>query len=269
MLCVAELHERDAAIHSMHRSAADLQLQAARTDHLEVISTQDVTLVELLGTGSFGDMYKGTWRDCEVAVKALNPVMVGLQYFSRAAWIEFLQDANKIGALRHPNLVEVYGVVLPSDPRAPSTSNGSAVQQHLNQLVVPRSSTGGSESSRRASLDANSYNLQAVNNWMSSMPPHGKMQKLPGTIQQVPAMVMEYVSGRSLRGAIQRMDDIVAGKLTRIMYMLDCAKALAYLHSKGIAHYNFKSANVLLAWRHRRPTAKVVGYGLSTSKVRG
>lgn len=41
-------------MHAAHRSAADLQLDAARTDHLEVISPNEVTLTELLGTGSFG-----------------------------------------------------------------------------------------------------------------------------------------------------------------------------------------------------------------------
>lgn len=144
-----------------------------------------------------GDMYKGEWRDCQIAVKCLNPVMLGLQFNSRSTWIDFLHDANKIGALRHPNLVEVYGIVLPSDPRIAALNSGVGGQP------PGRLSSG----SRRASVDYNYLAIGGGGNfmsdaqqqaWASTLPQSGP-QKLPGMIQQTPAMVMEYVAARSLR----------------------------------------------------------------------
>lgn len=73
---------------------------AARTDNLEIIPPHEVTVVEMLGTGSFGDMYKGFWRECQVSVKCLNLVLMGLKFSSKAAWLEFLQETNRrIGTL--------------------------------------------------------------------------------------------------------------------------------------------------------------------------
>jgi serine/threonine protein kinase len=71
----------------------------------------------------------------------------------------------------------------------------------------------------------------------------------------------------SRRAAIQRGDDAIANRTIRAIYALGCARALAYLHSKGLAHMDFKSANVLLAYREHRPVAKVAGYGLSPTRV--
>ncbi|KAL4516439.1 hypothetical protein Ndes2526A_g03865 [Nannochloris sp. 'desiccata'] len=118
-----------AAENSTHRSASELRLAAVRSDQLECIPASEVTLVELLGTGTFGDMYAGKWRECTVAVKCLNPSSVGLNYGSQAAWLAFLNDANSAAALRHPNLVEVYGIVLPG------AQDQQSMQQEVQQTI--------------------------------------------------------------------------------------------------------------------------------------
>lgn len=204
------------ATHAAHASASDLNLLNIRSPKLEIIPPEDITLVELLGCGSYGDMFRGRWRQSDVGVKVLNPVMAGVQYSSRASWEAFLADANARGALRHPNLVEVYGIVLPTNDQ----SNRDGV-----------------------------------------------VQRLPGPVAHPPALVSEYVKGQSLRGALKRRCDAVAGRLTRVIYALDTASAMAYLHSKGISHHDLKSSNVLLGYRNRRPIAKVCGYGLSPQKT--
>jgi serine/threonine protein kinase len=224
-------------------------------------------------------MYRGRWLDCDVGVKCLNPAAIGLHYSSRAAWIEFLEDANRMGALRHPGLVEVYGVVLPGclDTRgaaeAPRWSGGGG---------GGGGGAGGADGdggdppllgARRASWDFGAGALpgRGPSASPSSPPPPPvappRVQRLPGPVAAPPALVMEYVEGRSLRGAIARRDDAVAGALARVIYALDCARALAYLHAKGAPHLDFKSDNVLVGRRDRRPMAKVVGYGLTSRKA--
>jgi len=54
-------------------------------------------------------MYRGLWKEERVAIKVLNPAAIGMKYTSRSAWLQFLDDSNAMGALRHPNLIEVYG----------------------------------------------------------------------------------------------------------------------------------------------------------------
>ncbi|KAL4514769.1 hypothetical protein Ndes2437A_g06855 [Nannochloris sp. 'desiccata'] len=278
-------------VHIAHRSASELRLAAVRSDQLECIPASEVTLVELLGTGTFGDMYAGKWRECTVAVKCLNPSSVGLNYGSQAAWLAFLNDANSAAALRHPNLVEVYGIVLPGAQDQQSMQQ--EVQQRSESLDLALKSAGGllgntdgglmigpKMSGRRTSWDFGALNSSRSSS--SSIPAAtlggggattssikfcAGIQRLPGPCMSTPAMVMEYVSGKSLHTAIQRKDDAVAGVLARILYALDVSRGMAYLLHRGVSHFDLKSTNILLGWRNMRPSAKIAGYGLSTRKA--
>jgi TolB-like protein/predicted Ser/Thr protein kinase len=70
-------------------------------------------------------------------------------------------------------------------------------------------------------------------------------------------IAMEYVDGASLR------DRLDAGALTcdeAVHYGLEAAEALAYAHSRGVEHRDFKAANVMVT---RDGGLKVVDFGLS------
>ncbi|KAK2705363.1 hypothetical protein QYM36_017408 [Artemia franciscana] len=72
-----------------------------------VIQENDLVLRECIGKGEFGDVLLGFYRSERVAVKMLKDT-------SRAAQ-KFLAEASVMTSLRHPNLVQLLGVVF-SDP---------------------------------------------------------------------------------------------------------------------------------------------------------
>ncbi|KAK9835331.1 hypothetical protein WJX81_003108 [Elliptochloris bilobata] len=82
---------------------------------MEIISPGDVTLVKFLGSGGYGEVYLGKWHSSEVAVKCLNPSLffVAGDPNSNVAILDLLREADLLGSLRHPNVVWVYGIVLP------------------------------------------------------------------------------------------------------------------------------------------------------------
>ncbi len=89
-------------------------------DYLKCFHTR---LKEEIGSGQFGTVYKGVWQsadegEVEVAVKTLKEQSV------EEDRVKFLQEAATMGQFKHPNVVEMYGVVTRDMPV--STSFGGA-----------------------------------------------------------------------------------------------------------------------------------------------
>ena len=63
---------------------------------VEVIPAESVTLVTLLGAGSYGDMWRGRWHEAEVAVKCLSPAVRVVQapcmMYDVALWLDTSQS---------------------------------------------------------------------------------------------------------------------------------------------------------------------------------
>lgn len=68
-----------------------------------VLNKIDLKLGEVIGKGEFGDVVLGTLRDQKVAVKTLKDTSKAVQ--------SFLAEASVMSTLRHPNLVQMIGVV--------------------------------------------------------------------------------------------------------------------------------------------------------------
>ena len=69
----------------------------------------------MLGSGQFGGVQIGIWNGsngkCEVAVKTLNPTVT-----QPDAKVKFLQEAAIMAQFRHPNVIQLYGIVTDGEP---------------------------------------------------------------------------------------------------------------------------------------------------------
>ena len=76
--------------------------------------------------------------------------------------------------------------------------------------------------------------------------PKIQLYALPSVAGMVkpPAMVVEYMGARSLRGCLNRGSDMLSTPLSRVMVALDVAKGMEYLHNKSVVHLDLKSGNV-------------------------
>eukprot|EP01091_Cochliopodium_minus_P019225 TRINITY_DN8022_c0_g1_i1.p1 TRINITY_DN8022_c0_g1~~TRINITY_DN8022_c0_g1_i1.p1 ORF type:complete len:526 (+),score=76.20 TRINITY_DN8022_c0_g1_i1:90-1580(+) len=69
-----------------------------------LIERDEMDLKEIIGKGSFGNVYRATWNELEVAVKT----MILSKDKSRVE--DFLKEVNVLQKLSHPNIVKFYGI---------------------------------------------------------------------------------------------------------------------------------------------------------------
>lgn len=81
----------------------------------------------LIGAGAFGEVYLARWHSSEVAVKCLTAGTLapdgGMGSHTTEAVADLMREADILASLRHPNVVAVYGVVLPPNSMMFSTEN--------------------------------------------------------------------------------------------------------------------------------------------------
>jgi len=215
---------------------------------LEVLKPEDLRVCRFLGAGGYGEVYLCKWASVDVAVKCLNPGLImgagaamtvgdeGFNSSSSDAVAELIREAMMLGSLRHPNVVWVYGIVLPPQ------------LEHLKAHVTKM----GSENFQ---IDAVHFSVDAAL----------KSPMLPGMIRP-PALVQEFMSGGSVRAALSRKADMVRSPASRIKLALDTARGMDYLHAKRIVHFDLKAANMLIGWKEGSPSAKVCDFGLSKTR---
>ncbi len=247
-----------------HNSSIDLPDLIER---MEIIQPSDISLVKFLGSGGYGDVYLGRWHGCEVAVKCLNPAL----FFqgggaggsgepgsiNRAAVTDLIKEADMLGSLRHPNVVWVYGIVLPATKPTTNRKNTDSDGDNDGFTGSDDSDGDGDGGTQKHHRQQNIIDVIQAEAGTPSM--------MPGILRP-PALVTEYMAGGSLKVALARKADIVAGPLTRVVLALDAAKGVEYLHSKRLVHFDLKSGNLLLGYRDRRPICKVADFGLAREK---
>jgi len=137
-----------------------------------------------------------------------------------------MKEAHTLGHLRHPNVVAVWGVVLPP-----------------NLLLAE----GGGKDASAGIPDQDQMQGHA----------RGSLQVRP------PALVCEYLAAGSLRAAISHDAPWLKQPLAKVKVLLDTARGLDYLHARQVVHFDLKSANLLVGFSNGAPIAKVADFGLS------
>ena len=84
---------------------------------------------EEIGSGQFGTVYKGVWLsgegEVEVAVKTLK------KGSGKEDRVKFLQEAAIMGQFKHPNVVEMYGMITTSEPVSTCQCMASPYVSHV------------------------------------------------------------------------------------------------------------------------------------------
>eukprot|EP01025_Chloroclados_australasicus_P025121 TRINITY_DN250_c1_g1_i1.p1 TRINITY_DN250_c1_g1~~TRINITY_DN250_c1_g1_i1.p1 ORF type:complete len:605 (-),score=60.13 TRINITY_DN250_c1_g1_i1:1522-3315(-) len=215
---------------------------------LEIIQPEQVSIRRLLGAGAQGEVYLGTWQDSDVAIKCLNmSAWAGSLYMEEGsvdedAVRELVQEADMLGKLRHPNIVSIYGIVIPCTGEGDHTCQKERENDDAIEIAVSA---------------ANAAAAQVMDNNIS------QFEVRP------PAIVEEYMAGGSLFAAIKRRSKFLFGEngsFIRLKLARDTAKGMEYLHGKKIVHFDLKSANILLSKRDDKPTCKVADFSLSKQR---
>ncbi|KAL6640842.1 hypothetical protein ACP70R_021965 [Stipagrostis hirtigluma subsp. patula] len=85
-------------------SASEKSLPFQAEDWESDIDTKFLKIVKKVASGSCGDMFLGTYRGEEVAVKILSP-----ENLNQDAWSEFKQEICMLREVDHPNIVRFIG----------------------------------------------------------------------------------------------------------------------------------------------------------------
>jgi serine/threonine protein kinase/Ran GTPase-activating protein (RanGAP) involved in mRNA processing and transport len=71
------------------------------------IAWKDLVIIESIGQGGFGEVFKASWQGITVAVKQLH-----LKTLNQNIKKEFEREAQVMADCRHPNIVQFYGVCM-------------------------------------------------------------------------------------------------------------------------------------------------------------
>eukprot|EP00731_Ephydatia_muelleri_P015150 Em0008g870a len=89
-----------------------VQLENCR---IKKLSRNSISTTKMLGSGQFGGVQMGIWNGSkgrrEVAIKTLNPTIT-----QPDAKVKFLQEAAIMAQFRHPNVIQLYGIVTDGEP---------------------------------------------------------------------------------------------------------------------------------------------------------
>ncbi|KAK9917057.1 hypothetical protein WJX75_000396 [Coccomyxa subellipsoidea] len=188
---------------------------------------------KLIGTGSFGRVYKGLWRESTVAIKAI------MHNATLSRKVDTLRESLVGISIQHPNVMTTYKVL--------TTIEANALVHDAPQ--------------RRAdAMRANGYSVAQLGPGSAQTPAEEELLET--------WLLLEYCDGGPLDRAIanKRFTNNMAAIYLSLM---DITAGMIYLHSLGVVHSDLKGANVLLKSAPRTAAdargfvCKIADFGLS------
>jgi serine/threonine protein kinase len=201
---------------------------------------QGVIVGESIGSGSFGDVFSGLFTGTKVALKVVpnadSQAVDGTQ--ANAAYREFINECEILSRLRHPNVVQMFGLAIGGDGAsvaAPKNPGDSPPQPLSRTTTLSRSST----------LNIETCNEAAV-----------------AVAERATFLVMEYMAKGSAVSLLQQL--MLKGRplsaSIKLQIARDAARGVEFLHSKGVIHRDLSCRNLLVDSNFR---AKVADFGLA------
>jgi serine/threonine protein kinase len=194
------------------------------------VKFKEIDIEKQVGEGSFGVVYKATFRGASVAVKRMRPVFTEL---TNKDIEEFNKEAYMMSRLRHPNIVLVMGIsyVEPEIMKFPKKSRFNQGEQDDED-----------------------------DNFLNKDSPKDK-----GPLQKTVCIVTEYLEQGSLADILYGPQRLPAEVWTYDLILtcaLQAARGMLYLHSHSppICHRDLKSSNLVVDdhW-----VVKVTDFGMS------
>ncbi|KAK9811611.1 hypothetical protein WJX72_006916 [[Myrmecia] bisecta] len=219
----------------------------------------DVRVGPLLGRGSFGSVFRGSWSGSAVAIKVVEHRLSqqGVEEADKA--LEGMLGMK----LLHPNIVRAFKyTIAPREVpvwKRPTSDDGALSVDALKPLAEDKQVDSRSS--------AHSLEAARVREGTGSLP---RSQWIMETW-----IVLELCNRGNLqsiidKGVFRSQRSVIAGGVNLVWVMLtaaEIASAMAYLHSQDILHGDLNGSNVLLvanAGADSRPfSAKVSDFGLS------